>query len=44
MKAMNALAERGRVGTRADVEITRRFAGAADKPVRYVIVTLLPRA
>jgi hypothetical protein len=44
VKAMNALAERGRVGTRADVEIARRFAGASDKPVRYVIVTLLPRA
>jgi 4-amino-4-deoxy-L-arabinose transferase-like glycosyltransferase len=43
VKALNALAGRGPVGTRRDVEISRRFAGAADKPVRYVIVTLLPR-
>jgi hypothetical protein len=43
MKAMNALAERGPVGTRREVEISRRFAGTADAPVRYVIVTLLPR-
>jgi len=44
VKAMNALVQRGPVGTRRDVEISRRFAGTADKPVRYVIVTLLPRA
>ena len=44
VKAMDALAQRGRVGTRAGVEISRRFAGAGDPPVRYLIVTLLPQA
>jgi len=42
VKAMNALVGRGRIGARREVEISRRFAGTSDKPVRYVIVTLPP--
>ncbi len=39
---MNALVQRGRIGARRELEISRRFAGTSDKPVRYVIVTLPP--
>jgi hypothetical protein len=40
--AMDALAARGPPGTRREVEVSRRFFGFADKPTRYVIVTVPP--
>jgi hypothetical protein len=43
MKALNARAAASAVGKRVEAEISRTFLGIADKPVRYVIVTIPPR-
>jgi hypothetical protein len=43
MKALDARTARGSVGRRIEVEISRRYLGTADKPDRFVIVTLRPR-
>ena len=42
VEAMNALAAHGTAGKRVEVELSRTFFGAADTPVRYVIVTIPP--
>ena len=43
MKALNARAAAERVAKRIEVEMSRTFLGIADKPERYVIVTIPPR-
>ena len=48
MRALNAQAAKvvasgGVVGKRVEVEVSRSFLGIADKPERYVIVTVPPR-
>jgi dolichyl-phosphate-mannose-protein mannosyltransferase len=43
MKALNARAAKSAVGKRVEVEVSRTFLGIADKPERYVIVTIPPR-
>jgi hypothetical protein len=42
VKAMDDLAARGPAGKRAEVELSRSYLGVADKPARYVIVTIPP--
>jgi 4-amino-4-deoxy-L-arabinose transferase-like glycosyltransferase len=42
VQAMNARAARGPVGKRVEVELSRTYFGVADKPERYVIVTIPP--
>jgi hypothetical protein len=42
MRALNARAARSVVGKRVEVDISRTFLGIADKPARYVIVTITP--
>jgi 4-amino-4-deoxy-L-arabinose transferase-like glycosyltransferase len=42
VKAMNDRAARGPAGKRAEVELSRTYLGAADTPVRYMIVTIPP--
>jgi 4-amino-4-deoxy-L-arabinose transferase-like glycosyltransferase len=44
VQAMNERAARGPAGKRAEVELSRTYFGVADKPVRYVIVTIPPGA
>jgi 4-amino-4-deoxy-L-arabinose transferase-like glycosyltransferase len=43
MRALNARAAGSVVGKRVEVAISRTFLGIADKPVRYVIVTIPPQ-
>src|SRR4029077_4753028 len=43
MKALNSRAAGSAVAKRVEVELSRRFLGIADKPVRYVIVTIPPQ-
>jgi hypothetical protein len=40
---LNARAARSVVGKRVEVDVSRTFLGIADKPERYVIVTIPPR-
>ena len=40
--AMDEVAAHGPTGKRAEVEVSRRYLGFSDKPVRYVIVTVPP--
>ncbi len=42
VQAMNERAARGPLGQRVEVELSRTYLGAADQPVRYVIVTIPP--
>jgi 4-amino-4-deoxy-L-arabinose transferase-like glycosyltransferase len=42
MRAMNDLAAPSPASKRAEVELSRTYIGAADPPVRYVIVTIPP--
>jgi hypothetical protein len=42
IKAMDELAAHGPPGRRVEVEVSRRYLGFSDKPVRYVIVTVPP--
>ena len=44
VKAMDDLAARRPAGKRAEVELSRSYLGVADKPVRYLIVTVPPEA
>ncbi len=44
VQAMNGLAGRSPVGKRVEVELSRTYFGVADKPVRYLIVTIPPGA
>jgi dolichyl-phosphate-mannose-protein mannosyltransferase len=43
MKALDARAARNRASKRVEVEIARTYFGTADKPDRFVIVTMPPR-
>jgi len=43
MRAMNDLAAPSPASKRAEVELSRTYIGAADPPVRYVIVTIPPQ-
>jgi hypothetical protein len=42
VQAMNERAARSRVGQRVEAALSRSYFGAADMPVRYVIVTIPP--
>jgi hypothetical protein len=42
VQAMNERAARGPAGQRVEVELSRRYFGTADPPVRYLIVTIPP--
>jgi hypothetical protein len=42
VQAMDERAARGPAGKRVEVELSRTYFGAADTPVRYVIVTIPP--
>jgi Dolichyl-phosphate-mannose-protein mannosyltransferase len=42
IKPMDEIAAHGPPGKRVEVEVSRRYLGFSDKPVRYVIVTVPP--
>jgi hypothetical protein len=43
MTALNAWAARSPAAKRAEIEVSRRFLGTADKPERYVVLIIPPR-
>ncbi len=43
VRGMDAVAARGPVGKRTEVELSRSYLGSADTPVRYLIVTVPPQ-